>query len=100
MCVKLKSDVLVLASACPSFSIPGNDIAIFLNRLFTLCPALADVSMNMMLSCVDLAVASSNVTCLTMMQGKMLHISKRRPRTGVARTVYLRGPPCYRQVLL
>lgn len=47
-----------------SFSIPGNDIAIFLNRLLTLCPALAEVSMNMMFSCCDFAVASSSVTCL------------------------------------
>ena len=44
---------------------PGNDMAIFLNRLLTLWPAFAEVSMNMMFICVDLAVASSSVTCLT-----------------------------------
>lgn len=43
---------------------PGSDIAIFLNKLLTLWPALADVSMNMIPICVDFAVASSNVTCL------------------------------------
>ena len=48
----------------PSFSIPGSDMAIFLNRLFTLCPALADVSMNMILRPWAFAVASSSVTCL------------------------------------
>lgn len=47
-----------------SFSIPGNDMAIFLKRLLTLCPALAEVSMNMMFSCCDFAVASSSVTWL------------------------------------
>ena len=56
---------LVLASAWPSFSIPGKDMAIFLNRLLTLWPAFAEVSMNMMFSCVDFAVASSSVTCLS-----------------------------------
>lgn len=61
----MKLDVLVFASVWPSFSIPGNDMAIFLNRLLTLCPAFADVSMNIMFSCVDLAVASSSVTCLS-----------------------------------
>ena len=39
-------------------------MAIFLNKLLTLWPAFADVSMNMMFICVDLAVASSSVTCL------------------------------------
>ena len=51
-------------SAWLSFSIPGSDMAIFLNKLLTLWPAFADVSMNMMFICVDLAVASSSVTCL------------------------------------
>lgn len=55
----------MFASAWPSFSIPGRDMAILLNRLLTLCPAFADVSMNIIFNCVDLAVASSNVTCLT-----------------------------------
>jgi hypothetical protein len=39
-------------------------MAIFLNKLFTLCPAFADVSMNIMLSSWAFAVASSSVTCL------------------------------------
>jgi hypothetical protein len=43
---------------------PGNDMAIFLKRLLTLCPAFAEVSMNMMFNFVALAVASSSVTCL------------------------------------
>jgi hypothetical protein len=43
---------------------PGSDMAIFLNKLFTLCPAFADVSMNMMLRSWAFAVASSSVTCL------------------------------------
>lgn len=39
------------ASDCSfSFSIPTRDIAIFLNKLFTLWPAFADVSMNIMFS--------------------------------------------------
>ena len=50
--------------SCVSFSIPGKDIAIFLNKLLTLCPAFADVSMNIMFSWVAWAVASSSVTCL------------------------------------
>jgi hypothetical protein len=45
------TDRLVFAS-CVSFSIPGRDIAIFLKRLLTLCPAFADVSINMIFSCV------------------------------------------------
>lgn len=58
--------VLALAASAfaPSFSIPGKLIAIFLNRVLTLCPALAEVSMNIMLSWVDFWVASSSVTCL------------------------------------
>ena len=43
---------------------PGSDMAIFLNKLFTLCPAFADVSMNKMLRLWAFAVASSSVTCL------------------------------------
>ena len=61
---KLNKNLLVLASDWLSFSIPGSDMAIFLNRLLTLWPAFADVSMNMIFICVDLAVASSSVTCL------------------------------------
>ena len=53
-----------VSAASPSFSMPTSDIAIFLNRLLTLCPAFADVSMNMMLSSVAFAFASSSVTCL------------------------------------
>ena len=60
---KLDKNLLVF-SAWLSFSIPGSDMAIFLNKLLTLWPAFADVSMNMMFICVDLAVASSSVTCL------------------------------------
>ena len=54
----------MFASDWPSLSIPGKDIAIFLNKLFTLCPAFADVSMNIMFNCCAFAVASSSVTCL------------------------------------
>ena len=61
-----------VSAASPSFSMPTSDIAIFLNRLLTLCPAFADVSMNMMLSSVAFAFASSSVTCLTV---KMLSVS-------------------------
>jgi hypothetical protein len=43
---------------------PGSDMAIFLNKLFTLCPAFADVSMNMILRSWAFEVASSSVTCL------------------------------------
>ena len=43
---------------------PGSDMAIFLNKLFTLCPAFADVSMNIMFSSLAFAVASSSVTWL------------------------------------
>ena len=53
-----------VSAASFSFSIPTNDMAIFLNRLLTLCPAFADVSMNMMFSSVARAFASSRVTCL------------------------------------
>lgn len=53
------------ASDCSfSFSIPTRDMAIFLNKLFTLWPALADVSINMMFSWFALVLASSSVTCL------------------------------------
>lgn len=64
--LKVRGNALVLAvsAAAPSFSIPGKDIAIFLNKDFTLCPALAEVSINIMLSSVAFAVASSSVTCL------------------------------------
>ena len=39
-------------------------MAIFLNKLFTLCPAFADVSINIILRSWAFAVASSSVTCL------------------------------------
>ena len=52
---------------------PGSDMAIFLNRLFTLCPAFAEVSMNMIPSSWAFAVASSSVTCLR-------HLSMLTPR--------------------
>jgi hypothetical protein len=39
-------------------------MAIFLNKLLTLCPAFAEVSMNMIPSSWAFAVASSSVTCL------------------------------------
>lgn len=53
---------MLVVSSFPS--IPGKLSAIFLNRLFTLCPAFADVSMNIMFICVAFCVASSRVTCL------------------------------------
>jgi hypothetical protein len=54
---------------------PGSDMAIFLNKLFTLCPAFADVSMNKMLRAWAFAVASSSVTCLR-------HVSIHAPSWG------------------
>lgn len=60
---KWNSDILgFCASTCPSFSIPGRDLAIFLNSDLTLWPAFAEVSINMMFNCVALVVASSMVT--------------------------------------
>lgn len=59
-----QSFLLVLGSPWVSFSIPGRDMAIFLNKLLTLCPAFAEVSMNIMFSWVAFVVASSSVTCL------------------------------------
>lgn len=53
-----------MSTASVSFSIPTNSIAIFLKRDLTLCPAFAEVSMNMMSSCAAFALASSRVTCL------------------------------------
>jgi hypothetical protein len=55
---------LAFWSAVAGVSIPGRLSAIFLNRLLTLCPALADVSMNRIPSSPAFAVASSSVTCL------------------------------------
>jgi len=49
--------------AVPSLSIPGRDMAIFLKSPLTLWPAFADVSINMIFSSADFAVASSCVTC-------------------------------------
>ena len=51
-------------SFAPSFSIPGSDMAIFLNRDLTLWPAFAEVSINIIDSSVARAVASSSVTWL------------------------------------
>jgi hypothetical protein len=59
------TNILVEASVeVGPFSMPGKERAIFLNKPFTLCPALADVSMNRMLSSLALLVASSWVTSL------------------------------------
>ena len=69
---------LVFASPWFSFSMPGSDIAIFLNKLLTLWPALADVSMNMIPICVAFAVASSNVTCLLNLSQKTAFQQRRR----------------------
>src|SRR6267142_683028 len=62
--VRIYALVFWVSAFWPSFSMPGSDMAIFLNRLFTLCPAFADVSMNKMLRPWAFAVASSSVTCL------------------------------------
>lgn len=49
---------------------PGRAIAIFLNRLLTLCPALADVSIESTLSSLAFLSSSSGVTCLETRRGK------------------------------
>ena len=56
--------VFCCSAASLSFSMPTSDIAIFLNKLLTLWPAFADVSMNIMFNSVALELASSKVTCL------------------------------------
>ena len=92
---KIRIDALVLASAWPSLSIPGSAIAIFLNRLLTLCPAFADVSMNMIPSSVDFVVASSKVTCL---HNRTISILCSNEDCVLA--VYRTGQPCFLPVLL
>ncbi len=62
--VKVDALVFWVSAFWVSFSMPGRDMAIFLNKPFTLCPAFADVSMNIILRPWAFAVASSSVTCL------------------------------------
>lgn len=64
-------DLLLLAvapvlAASASLSIPGSACAIFLKSTLTLCPALADVSMNITLNSCAFCSASSVVTCLSL----------------------------------
>jgi hypothetical protein len=48
------------------------------NKLFTLSPAFADVSINMIFICVDFAVASSIVTWLVDVSGDLALVDENR----------------------
>jgi hypothetical protein len=64
---------------------PGKAIAIFLNSVLTLCPAFADVSMDMTPSSLARLSRSSGVTCL--------HISRDQARRDVPLVIQVRLVP-------